>query len=174
MEDLTRGQGIPFSALPPSADDRRQPQSCFGKNQLLRNSISFSLLTTSHPRLLHGSRVRSSRSVSTSFNLLMVSSSRFGSCTYCHSRAINTRFRYASAPEGLRRQPIQTRWLVLQKARRHPCGLRLFVSKWFQVLFHQGLPLLFTFPSRYLFTIGNVDYLALADSSARFLPGYHS
>ncbi len=32
-----------------------------------------------------------------------------------------------------------TRWLVLQKARRHPdlrAGLRLFVSIWFQILFH--------------------------------------
>ena len=46
-----------------------------------------------------------------------------------------------SAPhKGLDTLNIQTRWLVLQKARRHPCGLRLFVSKWFQVLFHRGQP----------------------------------
>jgi len=34
-------------------------------------------------------------------------------------RAFNTRFRYASTPEGLRRRNNQTRWLVLQKARSH-------------------------------------------------------
>ena len=58
---------------------RRQPQSCFGKNQLLRNSISFSLLTTRHPRGLHDSRVRTSLRLSSKFILHMVSSSRFGS-----------------------------------------------------------------------------------------------
>ena len=57
-------------------------------------------------------------------------------------RAFNTRFRYASTPKGFRQLAIQTRWLVLQKARRHPnkLRLRLFVSKWFQVLFHRGQP----------------------------------
>ena len=127
LENLEKLQGILFSALPPYCDDRRQPQSCFGKNQLLPNSISFSLLTTSHPRLLHGSLVRSSPQFSSGFNLLMASSSGFGSWTSnIIFRAINTRFRYACAPKGLRLLAIQTRWLVLQKARRHPnpCGRR--------------------------------------------------
>jgi hypothetical protein len=48
-----------------------------------------------------------------------------------------------------------TRRFILQKARRHPHkGLRLFVSTWFQVLFHSPPGVLFTFPSRYWFTIG--------------------
>ena len=42
-----------------------------------------------------------------------------------------------------------TRWIVLQKARRHPEGLRHFVSTQFQVLFHSPPGVLFTFPSRY-------------------------
>ena len=48
----------------------------------------------------------------------------------------------------------------MQKARRHPAlfrksaGLRPLVGAWFQVLFTPLLGVLFTFPSRYWFTIG--------------------
>jgi hypothetical protein len=42
-----------------------------------------------------------------------------------------------------------TRWIVLQKARRHPEGLRLLVSIKFQDLFHSPPGVLFTFPSLY-------------------------
>jgi hypothetical protein len=49
-----------------------------------------------------------------------------------------------------------TRRFILQKARRHPFnGLRLFVSARFQDLFHSPSGVLFTFPSRYWFTIGH-------------------
>ena len=40
-------------------------------------------------------------------------------------------------------------------------GLRLLVSIWFQRLFHSPSGVLFTFPSRYLYTIGHYEYLAL-------------
>ena len=50
---------------------------------------------------------------------------------------------------------IVTRRFILQKARRHTLiVLRLFVSTRFQVLFHSPSGVLFTFPSRYWFTIG--------------------
>jgi hypothetical protein len=42
-----------------------------------------------------------------------------------------------------------------------PLALLLLVSTWFQVLFTPVTPVLFTFPSRYLFTIGRKEYLAL-------------
>ena len=63
-----------------------------------------------------------------------------------------------------------TRWIVLQKARRHPdkSGLRLLVSTEFQVLFHSPPGVLFTFPSRYSFTIDHVIYLALEGGPPRF------
>ncbi len=49
-----------------------------------------------------------------------------------------------------------TRWLVLQKARRHTHKvLRPVVGVRFQVLFHSPSGVLFTFPSRYFFTIGH-------------------
>jgi hypothetical protein len=58
----------------------------------------------------------------------------------------------------------------MQKARRHPNKLKLrpLVSTRFQVLLTRLLGVLFTFPSRYWFTIGHSAYLALADGAARF------
>ena len=51
---------------------------------------------------------------------------------------------------------IVTRWLVLQKARGHTYKvLPPVVGTRFQVLFHSPPGVLFTFPSRYFFTIGH-------------------
>ena len=65
-----------------------------------------------------------------------------------------------------------TRWIVLQKARRHPEGLRLLVRTQFQVLFHSHSWVLLTFPSRYLFTIDRKIYLALGGGPPRFNQGF--
>ena len=69
-----------------------------------------------------------------------------------------------------------TRRFILQKARRHPAltgiGLRLLVGDWFQVLFHSPPGVLFTFPSRYWFTIGGQEYLALEGGPPRFPQGF--
>jgi hypothetical protein len=48
-----------------------------------------------------------------------------------------------------------TRRLILQKARRHPEGLRRIVGTRFQELFHSPPGVLFTIPSRYLSAIGH-------------------
>ena len=67
-------------------------------------------------------------------------------------RPIQARFHYVS---GIR-HPLDsrvelTRWIVLQKAHRHPelTGLRFFVSMEFQFYFTSLIGILFTFPSRY-------------------------
>ena len=66
-----------------------------------------------------------------------------------------------------------TRWIVLQKARRHRTSrLRHFVGTQFQDLFHSPPGVLFTFPSLYLFTIDRILYLALAGGPARFKQGF--
>jgi hypothetical protein len=54
-----------------------------------------------------------------------------------------------------------TRRLILQKARRHPEGLRRIVGKRFQVLFHSPPGVLFTFPSRYSSAIGHQGVFSL-------------
>ena len=66
-----------------------------------------------------------------------------------------------------------TRGFILQKARRHstraaPTAGRHTVSG----LFHSPPGVLFTFPSRYWFTIGGNAYLALAGGPAGFPQGF--
>ena len=47
-------------------------------------------------------------------------------------------------------------------------GLWLLVSIWFQVLFHSAPAVLFTFPSRYWFTIGHIGVFSLTGWSRLF------
>jgi hypothetical protein len=61
----------------------------------------------------------------------------------------------------------------MQKVRGHPEELPLFVGMRFQVLFHSPLGVLFTFPSRYLFTIGQQVVLSLGGWSPQIPPGFH-
>ena len=84
-----------FQCSTPKGNTRRKPESSFGENQLLQRSISFSLQPTSHPKMLHNLRVRTSIHISMNFILLMGSSRCFGSDTY-DERAIHTRFRCGS------------------------------------------------------------------------------
>ena len=65
-------------ALPPSRNKQGCTSMHFGENQLLPNSISFSLLTTGHPRLFQQALVRSSMGFHPHFNLPMARSSGFG------------------------------------------------------------------------------------------------
>ena len=66
-----------------------------------------------------------------------------------------------------------TRWIVLQKARRHSTKLlRLLVRTQFQVLFHSPSGVLLTFPSRYLFSIDRKIYLALEGGPSGFSQGF--
>src|SRR5690606_19375068 len=64
--------------------------------------------------------------------------------------------------------------LILQKARRHRSEdpLRRVVSTWFQVLFHSPPGVLFTFPSRYWFTIGHQRVFRLSGWSRRIHTGF--
>ena len=66
-----------------------------------------------------------------------------------------------------------TRWIVLQKARRHSTKLlRLLVRTQFQDLFHSPSGVLFAFPSRYLFSIDRKTYLALGGGPPGFSQGF--
>ena len=52
-------------------------------------------------------------------------------------------------------------------------GLRLIVGTRFQVLFHSAPAVLFTFPSRYWFTIGRQDVFSLRRWSSLIPTGFH-
>ena len=92
------------------------------------------------------------------FNLFMVRSSGFGSTT-CNCRPFKLAFASAPCLKHLTSLHIVTRRPVLQKVRDHTgiatVVLSLLVSLWFQVLFHSPSGVLFTFPSRYCFSIGH-------------------
>jgi len=51
-------------------------------------------------------------------------------------------------------------------------GLCLLARVWFQVLFHSPPGVLFTIPSRYSFTIGHSEYLALRGGPRGFSHGF--
>ena len=62
----------------------------------------------------------------------------------------------------------------MQKARRHPTkGLRPLVSVWFQKLLTSLRRILFTFPSRYLFTIGLSGVFSLTGWCRQIQRGFH-
>src|SRR3990167_228861 len=152
-----------FQCSTPRGNTRRKPESFFGENQLLQRSISFSLQPTSHPEMLHNLWVRTSLCISTEFILLMGSSRCFGSDTN-DKRAIHTRFRYGSMLQRHLAKPFaSTRWLILQ----------LLVDMWFQFYFTPLTGVLFTFPSRYLFTIDLKKYVALPVSPGEFTRAIH-
>ena len=86
---------------------------------------------------------------------------------------LKTRFRCGSL-HSLTSPRIVTRWLILQKARRHTARvLRLLGGARFQVLFHSPLGVLFTFPSRYWFAIGRGRVFSLGGWSPLLRAGFH-
>ena len=62
--------------------------------------------------------------------------------------------------------PLNNTQLIFQT---QSAGLRLLVGVWIQIYFTPLSGVLFTFPSRYLFTIGLEEYLALPVSAGRFI-----
>ena len=108
----------------------------FGEYELFPSLIGLSPLPTSHPKTFQRQRVRSSTLCYYSFNLLMGRSLGFASTTT--NLFALFRLAFASDPplNGLTMLATVTRRLIMQKARRHPKGLRPLVSVWFQDLFH--------------------------------------
>ena len=116
--------------------------------------IGLSPLSTGHPLRFQPKWVRPSTESYLCFSLPMDRSPGFASTTYDYDAILKARFHYGSF-QNLTSPHIVTRWLILQKARRHAArALRLLVGIRFQVLFHSPLGVLFTFPSRYWFAIG--------------------
>ena len=88
-------------------------------------------------------------------------------------RPIQTRFRFGSSLSTDLTLPLTvTRRLIMQKARRHRSSLlRPLASARFQVLFTPIPWVLFTFPSRYCFTIGLPRVFSLAGWCRRIRTG---
>ena len=138
--------------------------------------IGLSPLSTGHPLRFQPKWVRPSTGSYPRFSLPMDSSPGFASAA-CDSLAIlKARFRGIchGSVQTLTSPHTATRWLILQKARRHiEMMLRLLVGARFQVLFHSPPGVLFTFPSRYWFAIGHRRVFSLGGWSPRLRTGFH-
>ena len=80
----------------------------------------------------------------------------------------------APPPNGLSLHARLTRWPIIQKVRRQGTSpLRLLVGIRFQVYFTPLIGVLFTFPSRYLFTIGQSGVFSLRGWSPYVQSKFH-
>ena len=135
--------------------------------------IGLSPLSWGHPLRFQPKWVRPSTGSYPRFSLPMDSSPGFASAA-CDSLAILKARFHCGSFQNLTSPHTATRWLILQKARRHPAwGLRLLVGARFQVLFHSPLGVLFTFPSRYWSTIGHRRVFSLGGWSPQLRTGFH-
>gem|GEM_PF-4171362 len=120
--------------------------------------------------VLHGQPVRASICISANFTLLMASSLCFGSYAY-YIVALFT-LGFPSTPDSSSLVMRSTHKLAGSFFNRHAVVVlrphRLLVDIWFQIYFTPLTGVFFTFPSRYLFTIGLRKYLALPVSSGTF------
>ena len=109
----------------------------FGEYELSPSLIGLSLLHTPHREAFQRLSVRPSIPCYRDFSLDMCRSLGFASAPSDSQRPFQTRFRCGSVTPCHSTLPeMATRRFIMQKARRHPEGLRPLVGVWFQVLFH--------------------------------------
>ena len=146
----------------------------FGENQLSRSLIGLSPLSTAHPLGFQPKWVRPSTRSYPRFSLAMDRSLRFGSRPSDSHALFGLAFATAS-PHGLT-LPLSTNSQAhSSKGTPSPLlgRLRRIVSTRFQVLFHSPPGVLFTFPSRYSFAIGQTGIFRLTQRSGRIRTGFH-
>ena len=108
----------------------------FGEYELFPSLIGLSPLPTGHPKTFQRQPVRASTMCYHSFTLPMGRSHGFASTTTDYGALFRLAFATDPDLKSLTLPATVTRRLIMQKARRHPNGLRPLVSVWFQVLFH--------------------------------------
>ena len=108
----------------------------FGEYELFPSLIGLSPLPTGHPKTFQRQPVRASTMCYHSFTLPMGRSHGFASTTTDYGALFRLAFATDPHLKCLTLPITVTRRLIMQKARRHPNGLRPLVSVWFQVLFH--------------------------------------
>ena len=146
----------------------------FGENQLSRNLIGLSPLAPGHPPGFQPRWVRSSTRSYPRFNLPRARSSRFGSRARDSKRLL--RLAFATAPPPGLASPHATdsqTHFTIGTPSPHLRRLRRIVGARFQELFHSPPGVLFTFPSRYSFAIGQTGIFRLMQRSARIRTGFH-
>ena len=136
--------------------------------------VGLSPLSTGHPIIFQHYPVRASIRFYSNFTLPMDRSPGFGSTPYYLKAHFRLAFASAPTSSALTLQHKVTRRLILQKACGHShMELPHFVSLRFQVLFHSPSGVLFTFPSRYSFTIGHRGVFSLTGWSPQIPTRLH-
>ena len=141
----------------------------FGENQLSPRSFGISPLPTAHPSILNHRWVRASSPLYRTFTLAMGSSRGFGS-TPCHhstpsSDSLSLRLRpLTTLTSATRSNSPAHSSISTPSPRRALTACRRTVSG----SFHPPSGVLFTFPSRYSFTIGRHEYFALEGGPPSF------
>ena len=141
--------------------------------------ISLSPLPTAHPSRFQPTPVRTSTRCYPRFILAMGRSLGFGSAPLNSFAPLRLAFASAPGPRPLTSPRRTTPRIIMQKARGHPAPDRSpkprlppLVGTQFQVLFHPASAVLFTFPSRYWFTIGHRQVFSLGRRSSLLQPGF--
>jgi hypothetical protein len=156
---------------------QHSPSSDFGENQLSRGLISLSLLLSSHLRIFQHSRVRSFIWCYPNFNLLKSRSPPLR--VYCQQLVALFTLGFPSPPSlsRLKLTPLTiTRRLIMQKASRHHAlrhGSDTLYAWGCRYYFTPLAGVLFTFPSRYSFTIGCQGVFSLIRWSGRIHAEFH-
>jgi hypothetical protein len=156
---------------------RRYTKIYFGENQISPGLIGLSPLPTAHPGSFQPAAVRASTTFYRSFTLAMGRSPGFGSkagnlTPYSDSLSLRLHL------NGLTLLPNLTRGLIMQKVRSHPlpaeAGHRASTvcRQTVSGLFHSPPGVLFTFPSRYWFTIGRQVVFSLGGWSPQIPTGF--
>ena len=111
----------------------------FGEYELFPSLIGLSPLPTGHPKTFQRQPVRSSTLCYQSFNLPMGRSQGFASNTTDCIALFRLAFATAPYLKYLTLPATLTRRIIMQKARRHPVGLRPLVGVRFQDLFQLSI-----------------------------------
>jgi hypothetical protein len=141
----------------------------FGENQLSPRSFGISPLPTAHPSILNHRWVRASSPHYRTFTLAMGSSRGFGSNPCDHtpcSDSLSLRLRPSTALTCATRtnSPAHSSIGTPSPHKEALTACRRTVSG----SFHPPSGVLFTFPSRYWFTIGRHEYFALEGGPPSF------
>src|SRR5438094_5200233 len=149
----------------------------FGENQISPSLIGLSPLSTGHPPGFQPWWVRPSTRSYPRFSLPMDRSLGFGSRAHDWIARLGLAFATAS-PEGLTSPHTANSPAHSSKGTPSPAlvaqhELRQLVGSRFQVLFHSPPGVLFTFPSRYWFTIGRQGVLSLGGWAPQIRTGFH-
>ena len=113
----------------------------FGEYELSPSLIGLSLLHTPHREAFQRLSVRPSIPCYRDFSLDMCRSLGFASAPSDSNSPVSDSLSLRLGDSCRSTLPeMATRRFIMQKARRHPEGLRPLVGVWFQVLFHSRTP----------------------------------